>query len=156
MIDKKNESNVQKDDSLEELHANFKDFHPETHRPKAEKKNIVVIGNYMVKNADGRDVSCDDSVKIRPHPWASTEDLTEQTKPAIGTKHDNVVIHTGTNDSQNNWNIVKKTKKLVSAIKEVDKDHSVKIAIFSIINRDDEDFKDKISDVNNELKNNCN
>ena len=67
-----------------------------------------------------------------------------------------MVIHTGTNDSQNNWNIVKKTKKLVSAIKEVDKDHSVKIAIFSIINRDDEDFKDKISDVNNELKNNCN
>ena len=82
MIDKKNESNVQKDDSLEELHVNFKDFHPETHRPEAEKKNIVVIGNYMVKNADGRDVSCDDSVKIRPHPWASTEDLTEQTKPA--------------------------------------------------------------------------
>ena len=97
-----------------------------------------------------------DSVKIRPHPGASTEDLIDHIKPAIRKSPDIVVIHTGTNDLQNNCNIVKKAKKLVSAVKEVDKDNSIKIAFSSIINREDEDFKDKINDVNNKLKNYCN
>ena len=64
-----------------------------------------------------------------------------------------MVIHTGTKDLQNNCNIVKKTKKLTSAAKEVDKYNSVKIAFFSIINHEDEDFKDKINDAKNKLKN---
>ena len=97
-----------------------------------------------------------DSVKIRPHPGASTEDLIDHIKPAIRKNPDIVVIHTGTNDLQNNCNIVKKAKKLVSAVKEVDKDNSIKIAFSSIINREDEDFKDKINDVNNKLKSYCN
>ena len=97
-----------------------------------------------------------DSVKIRPHPGTSTEDLIDHIKPAIRKNPGIVVIHTGTNDLQNNCNIVKKAKKLVSAVKEVDKDNSIKIAFSSIINREDEDFKDKINDVTNKHKNYCN
>ena len=63
-----------------------------------------------------------------------------------------MIIHTGANDLQNNCNIVKKAKKRVSAVKEVDKGNSTKIAFSSIINCGDEDFKDKINDVNNKLK----
>ena len=96
-----------------------------------------------------------DSVKIRPHPGASTEDLIDHIKPAIRKNPDIVVIHTGTNDLQNNCNIVKKAKKLVSPVKEVDKVNSIKVAFSSIINREDEDFKDKINDINNKLKNYC-
>ena len=44
---------------------------------------------------------------------------------------------------------------MVNAIKEVGKDHSIKIAFSSILNLEDEDFKDKISDVNNKLKRYC-
>ena len=47
-------------------------------------------------------------------------------------------------------------KKLVSAVKEVDKDQPVKIPFSSIINREDEDFTYKINNVNNKLKNYCN
>ena len=97
-----------------------------------------------------------DSVKIRPHPGASTEDLIDHIKPAIRKNPEIVVIHTSTNDLQNNCNIVKKAKKLVSAVKEVDKDNSIKIAFSSTINREDEDFKDKINDINNKLKRYCN
>ena len=93
-----------------------------------------------------------DSVKIRPHPGISTEDLIDHIKPAIRKTPDIVVIHIGTNDLENNRNFVKKTKKLVSAVKEVDQDHSLKIAFSSIINREDDDFKDKVNDVNNKLK----
>ena len=83
-------------------------------------KNVVVIGDSIIKNVNGRDVSRGDSVKIRPHPGASTEDLFDHIKPVIRKSPDIVVIHTGTNDLQNNCNIVKKAKKLVSAVKEVD------------------------------------
>ena len=149
--DKKNESNVPKGDRFTELQVSFKDLHPQAHQAKV-KKNIVVIGDSLIKNVNGRDVSRGNSVKIRPHPGTSTEDLIDHIKPAIRKNPDIVVIHNGTNDLQNNCYIVKKAKKLVSVVKEVDKDNSIKIAFSSIINREDEDFKD----VNNKLKNCCN
>ena len=98
----------------------FKDLHPEALQPKEAKKNIVVIGDSMIKNVIRQDVS---------RREASTEDLIDHFKSAIRKNPDIVVIHTGINDLQkNNRNIVKKAKKLVSAAKEIDKDHSVKIA----------------------------
>ena len=147
--DKKNESNIPKDDRFKELQVSFKDLHPEAHQPKVEK-NIVVIEDSVIKNVDGRDLSRVNSVKIRPHLGASTEDPIDHIKPAIRKNHDIAVI--GTSDLQNNCNIVKKAKKLVSVVKEVDKDNSRKIAFSSIINREDEDFKDNINDVSNKLK----
>ena len=51
---------------------------------------------------------------------------------------------------------MKKAKKLVSAVKKDDQDNSIEIAFSSTINREDEDFKDKINDVNNKLENCCN
>ena len=96
-----------------------------------------------------------DSVKIRPHPGTSMKDLLGHINPDIHKNPDIVGIHTGTNDLQNNCNIVRKTKKLISAVKEVDKDNSVKIAFSSKIKKD-ECFKDKINDVSNKLKNYCN
>ena len=89
--DKKNESNVSKDDRFKELLVSFKDLHPEAHQPKV-KKNIVIIGDSIIKNVNGRDVSRGDSVKIRPHPGASTEDLIDHIKPAMRKNPDIVVI----------------------------------------------------------------
>ena len=51
---------------------------------------------------------------------------------------------------------MKKAKKLVSTVKKDDQDNSIEIAFSSTINREDEDFKDKIKDVKNKLKNCCN
>ena len=67
------------------------DLHPEAHQPKV-KKSIVVIEDSLIKNVNGRDVSPGDSVKIRPHPGASTEDLTDHIKPAMRKNPDIVVI----------------------------------------------------------------
>ena len=75
------------------------------------------------------------------------EDLIDHIKPDIRKNTDILIIHTDTNDLQNNCNIVKKAKKLASAVKEVDKDNSLKTAFSSITNREDKDFKDKINDV---------
>ena len=69
--DKKNESNVAKDDRFKELQVSFKDFHPEANQSKV-KKNIVFIGDSTIKNVSGKDMSRGDSAKIRPilgHQW---------------------------------------------------------------------------------------
>ena len=117
--DKKNEPNVQKDGRLEDLQVSFKDFHPEAHQRKVEKTNIVVIGDSMIRNVNRRGVSRGNSVEIRPHPRALKEDRIKQIKTVISEKSDIVVIHEGTKDLQNNCNIVKNEKKLVSAIKKL-------------------------------------
>ena len=80
-----------------------------------------------------------DSVKILPQTGASMEDLIDYIEPTIRKNPNIVIIHTSTNDLQNNWNIV------------IEKDHSLKTAFYSVINREDKDFKDKINDVNNKL-----
>ena len=61
---KKNESSVPINDRFKELQVSFKDLHPaEDHQPKV-KKNTVVTGDSAIKNVNGRDVSCGDSVDI--------------------------------------------------------------------------------------------
>ena len=114
--DKKNESNVPNYDTLKKLQFSFKDLHPEAHQPKVKNK-IVVIGDSIIKNVNGRDVSRGDLVKTRLHPRTSTEDLIDHIKPTILKKIGIVVIHTGTDDLQNNCNIVEKVKKLLNAVK---------------------------------------
>ena len=80
------------------------------------------------------------------------EDLIDHIKLAIRKSPDIAVSPIGANDLQNNCNIVKKANKLLSAVKEVDKNKPVKIAFSDIINHQDENFKDEINDVNNKLK----
>ena len=94
---KKNESNVPNYDRLKQLQFNFKDVHPEANQPKVKNK-IVVIGDSIIKNVNGRDVSRGDLVKTRLHPRASTEDLIDHIKPTILKKIDIVVIHIGIDD----------------------------------------------------------
>ena len=101
---------------MKKLQFSFKDLHPEDHQPKVKNK-IVVIGDSIIKNVNGRDVSRGDLVKTRLHPRTSTEDLIDHIKPTILKKIDIVVIHTGTDDLQNSCNIVEKVKKLLNAVK---------------------------------------
>ena len=90
------------------------------YRPKV-KKNTVAIGDSIIKNVKGRVVSRSDSLKIRPHTGELMGDPIDHIKSAIRKNPDIVVIYTGANDLQNNCNIVEKAKKLVSAVKEVEK-----------------------------------
>ena len=48
---KKNDSNIPNDGRFKELQVSFKDLHPEAHQPKV-KKNIVVIGDSIIKNVN--------------------------------------------------------------------------------------------------------
>ena len=87
-----------------------------------------------------REVSRDDSVKIRCHPGAITDDIIDYVRPTARKKPDMVIIHTGKNDIQNKFNTLQKVRKVITTIKEIDVNNEIQIAFSSAIHRDDQDF----------------
>ena len=66
-----------------------------------------------------------------------------------------IIIHSGTNDIQNNVNTLQKIRKVISSIKEYDTDDNIKIALSSIAHGSDHDFEDKMNETNRNLENLC-
>ena len=109
----------------------------------------------MIKYVNGREVSRNDSVKVRSHPGATTDDLIDYVQPTVRKKPSLIIIHSWTNDIQNNGNTLQKIRKVISSIKDYDTDDNIKIALSSIIHQSDHDFEDKINEANRKLENLC-
>ena len=75
----------------------------------AVKKEVFVIGDSMIKYVNGREVSRNNSVKVRTHPGATTDDFIDYVRPTVRKKPNLIIIHTRTNDIHNNVNILHKT-----------------------------------------------
>ena len=69
-------------------------------------------------------------------------------RPTVRKKPNLIIVHSGTNDIQNNVNTLQRIRKVISSIKEYDTDDNIKIALSSIIHRSDHDFEDKINENN--------
>ena len=68
---------------------------------KANKDSVIIVGDdSMIKHVNGRYISRSHTVKVRPNPGASTHDLMDYVKHAMEKKPTALVIHTGTNDIQ--------------------------------------------------------
>ena len=100
-------------------------------------------------------ISHSHTVKVRPNPGASTHDLMDYVNPAMRKKPKALVIHTGTNDIQQEINTMKMVKKLVKVIKEIDSEKETEIIFSGLIQREDHDFRDQIEEINVKLKTYC-
>ena len=127
--------------------------HSQVKWKKEEKKNICIVGDSMLKNITGSGLSKDHTVKIRPHPGATTVDMIDYIKPELRHKPDIVILHCGTNDITNDVNTVKKIKKLVKEIEE--NDGSTDIVISGLIKRFDRNAIDDIERINEKIKRWC-
>ena len=74
----------------------------------------------MIKHVNGHEVSRDDSVKIRCHPGATTDDIIDYVRSTAFKKPDMIIILTGTNDIQNKVSTLQKVRKVITTIKETD------------------------------------
>ena len=119
-------------------------------------KNVFIVGDSMIKNITGTEISRSNTVKMRPHPGATTVDICDYIKPELRHKPDVIIIHCGTNDIENEINTVKKIKKLVKEIDEYDKQNPPKVVISSLIKRYDQEFNDDIANINEKLQRFCN
>ena len=79
----------------------------------------------MIKHVNGREVFRDDSVKIRFHPGATTDDIIDYVRPSACKKLDLIIIYTDTNDIQNKVNTLQKVRKVITTIKEIDVNNEV-------------------------------
>ena len=70
-------------------------------------------------------------------------------------KPDTLIIHTGTNDLTNGVNTMKKVRKLVKVVREIDESEKIKIGFFSVIYRKDKDLENERNEVSVKLKNYC-
>ena len=117
---------------------------------KEEKKNICIVADTILKNMTGSGLSKDSTVKIRPHPGATTVDMIDYIKPELRHKPDIAILQCGANDITNDVNTVKKIKKLV---KETDEnDGSTDVVISGLIKRFDRNAIDDIERINEKLK----
>ena len=59
------------------------------------------------------EVSCNNSVKMRQHPGETTDDFIDYVRPTVCRKSNLIIIHTGTNNIQNNVNTLQNIGKLI-------------------------------------------
>ena len=107
----------------------------------------------MIKYVNGREVSRNDSVKVRSHPRPKTNDFIDYVRPTVRKKPNLIIIYSGTNDTQNNINTLQKIRKVIFSVKDYDTDDNMKIALSRIIHQSDHDFEDKINETNRKLEN---
>ena len=80
----------------------------------SSKKGITIVGDSIIKHVNEREVSRDDSIKIRCHPGATTDDIIDYVRPTARKKPDTIIIHTNTNDIQNEINTFQKSRKVLT------------------------------------------
>ena len=88
-------------------------------------------------------------------PGSITEDMLDYIKPIVQRKPDILIIYAGTNDLTNGVNTIKKVRKLVKVVCEIDESEKNKIGFSSVIYRKDKDLEDERNEVNMKSKKYC-
>ena len=116
----------------------------------------MVIGDSIVKYLRSEELSSSDkSISIIRHPGCSSEDMVDYVKPVARKKPDTLINHVVTNDLTKGINAMKKVRKCVEVIRELDNTENIQIGFSCIIQRTDKDFINEIKETNVKLKNYC-
>ena len=123
-------------------------------RPQtANKDSVNIVGDLLIKRDNGRGISRSHRVQVGPNPGTSTYDLIDYVKPALRKKPKALLIHTSTDDIQQEINTVKTFKKRVKEMKEKDSENETEIIFSRLIQREDYDFRDQMGKSTVNLKN---
>ena len=114
--------------------------------PTEKKKKIFIAGDPMIKNITGAGISRDHTVKIRPHPGATSIDTCEYIKPELGHQLDVIILHCGANDISNEIKTLKKLQKLLKEIEGYVTHKKLEVVASSLIKRYDQDFNEDFNE----------
>ena len=96
----------------------------------------MIVGDSLVKYLRREKLSSKkNNVKVITHPGSTTKDMLDYIKQIARKKPDTLIIHTGTNDLSNGVNTMKKVRKLVKVVCEIDESQKIKIGFSSVIYR---------------------
>ena len=109
----------------------------------------MILGDSMVKGLNEYGLSKKRNVKVQSFSGYTTEDMLDIAKPAARRKPDAIIIHVGTNNITRDITMMKNIKKIVKLIRDCSENTQV---LFSgIINREDRNHSDKISEINTRM-----
>ena len=96
----------------------------------------MVIVDSIVKYSRSDDLSSTDkSISIMNHSGCSSQDMVDYVKPIARKKPDRLIIHVGINDLTKSVNTMKKVRKCVEVIREIDSTENIQTGFSSIIQR---------------------
>ena len=78
----------------------------------------------------------------------SSEDMVDYVKPIARKKPGTLTIYVGTNDLTKGVNTMKKVRKCVQVLRELDNTENIQIGFSSIIQMADKDFSNEIMKLN--------
>ena len=113
----------------------------------------MVIGDSIVKYLRSDELSSSD--KGIKHPGCFSENMVDYVKPVARKKTDTLIMHVETNDFRKGVNTMKKVRKCVEVIWELDNTENIQTGFSSITQRTDKDFRNEIKETNIKLKNYC-
>ena len=98
----------------------------------------------MVKSLNEYALSKKQNVKVQSFPRNTTGDMLDIVKPR--SKGEAIIIHTGTNDITRDIYTMKFIRKIVKSIRDYSK--NIQVSLPGIINGEDGNHSDKISEIN--------
>ena len=110
----------------------------------------------MVKHITGPGTSKKDQVQVKADAGPTTNDIIDYIKPTIRQKPDIVIVHSGTNGLTKDVNTMKRVRKVVAAVKEIDTKGKIKLGFSGIVARGDINKEEGIVSTNNRLEKYCN
>ena len=122
----------------------------------SEKKNIVILGDNMIKHVNGYDMSkklknC--KVYVKSFSGSKVQCMKDHMKPSMREKPDYTILHVGTNDL-NSDRLSDLIAKSIVDLAITLKNNSQNVIISNIVIRND-NFNEKAMEVNGYLKQLC-
>ena len=78
-----------------------------------KSKNVVVIGDSILNNINGKGLSKSKKVDVLNIPGATRVDIVDKIDDVLEGKSESLIVHVGTNDLTNNVNLLNNVKKLL-------------------------------------------
>ena len=109
----------------------------------------MVLEDSVVNGLNEYELSKNQNVKIESFSRHTTEDRLGIVKSATRCKPDGIIIHTETNGITRDMNMMKSIKKIVKSIRDCSE--YMQVSLSGIINREDDNYSDKISEINTRM-----
>ena len=119
----------------------------------AKRKDVFTVGDFILKNLQGRKISRSAKVKVSSFPGCTTMDIRDHITPILRKDPDAIVIHVGTNSLRSSASVRDCAEEILNLATMISNESSADLAISGIIPRsDDESLAFKVSGVNKLLK----
>ena len=115
-------------------------------------KAVIIVGNSMLNNVNGRGLSKSKKVEVINFPGATSTDIVEKIDDILEHHPKSLVVHVGTNDLTNDANLLNNVKKIVNKTKKKSPNTVVSFSNI-IVRKDRQNLEKKQSDTNARLKN---